>query len=82
MLNARLSACVSTVLAAMLSLFTSAASIRLVLGNPGASGFRISGGYNLYTVGPGCILFKPLGIVYNIHGLIYILVLPCSVLHN
>ena len=25
---------------------------------------------------------KPLGIMYNIHGLIYILVLPCSVLHN
>ena len=35
MLNVRLSACVSTVLAAMPSLFTSAASIRLVLGIKG-----------------------------------------------
>ena len=35
MLNLRLSACVPTMLAAMLSLFTSAASIRLVLGIKG-----------------------------------------------
>ena len=35
MLNLRLSACVPTVLAAMLSLFTSAANIRLVLGIKG-----------------------------------------------
>ena len=35
MLNVRLSACVPTMLAALLSLFTSAASIRLVLGNKG-----------------------------------------------
>ena len=35
MLNVRLSACVPTMLAALLSLFTSAASIRLVLGIKG-----------------------------------------------
>ena len=35
MLNVRLSACVPTILAALLSLFTSAASIRLVLGIKG-----------------------------------------------